>query len=393
MQPPLPGVERAHAATRGEPASVHAATLVWARTTAAYILDDVARRLRVAPARLAAWEAGAERPTVAQARALAELYHRPLTALYGPPRQEPGPPPDFRSAPGRAATMMTPALALDVRRARTRRDAILSLLDDRGDRPTPFAPNLSDSRDHAAVGRDLRAALGIALGTQRAWRSDAAAYAAWRDAAEAIGVLVFQMDRVERPPRAYSLHHSPLPIIVIAPSYIERARIFSLAHELVHLALGVEGLCDPLSPTTNKAERFADAAAAEMILPLVAVQDDLPPVPDLRDVDRYARRFHVSREVVARRFLEARAISQSEFNAMRAQVASDFRKRATQPKSSGGPRPSVKAWHTLGPTYISAVLDSYSDSRITLSDTLGYLGIRAKWLEGIQQRWTNWHTV
>lgn len=107
--------------------------LKWARTTAGLTVETVGAKLRVAGGGevVAAWESGEVKPSMAQARKLAQLYRRPLEVFYlASPPEERGAVPDFRSKAG--APVSSPDLLWAVRRLRGLRESALELASDRG---------------------------------------------------------------------------------------------------------------------------------------------------------------------------------------------------------------------------------------------------------------------
>jgi transcriptional regulator with XRE-family HTH domain len=75
--------------------------LTWARSTAGFSIEDAATRLQTKPEKVLAWEAGQERPSMAQLRKMAVAYKRLLSDFYLPaaPKEDPLPH-DFRRLPG-----------------------------------------------------------------------------------------------------------------------------------------------------------------------------------------------------------------------------------------------------------------------------------------------------
>ncbi len=67
------------------------ALLRWARSNSGFTPDEVARKIRVAPERIDAWETGAAHPTISQLRNLGRVYRRPIAVFYLPEPPGPGP--------------------------------------------------------------------------------------------------------------------------------------------------------------------------------------------------------------------------------------------------------------------------------------------------------------
>jgi len=175
-------------------ALVNPRLLYWARDTAGYDLEEVARKLRVNPSKLAEWEQGTSAPTVRQARRLATLYKRPVAVFYLP---EPPPadqfPPDYRRFPG-SPGKLSPRLRYELRRERFRREVALELLHESSTAVEPF-PLHVDMEEHASdAAARIRDILQVSFARQLEWRDSHVALKEWRDAVESAGVLVFQTE-------------------------------------------------------------------------------------------------------------------------------------------------------------------------------------------------------
>src|SRR4051794_36940977 len=96
--------------------------LVWARKTAGYDLNGVASRLKITSERIAAWEAGTERPSFAHLGKLATVSRRALSVFLLPEPPKDGQTiRDFRSA-GPTGPETTPELLIALRDAHERRE-------------------------------------------------------------------------------------------------------------------------------------------------------------------------------------------------------------------------------------------------------------------------------
>src|SRR5947209_19954457 len=140
------------------------ALLTWARTSSGLAIDAAAKRATVATERLAAWEAGEQKPTFAQLRKLAVIYKRPLAIFYllELPRQF-EPMHDFRRAAEPNGLPQSPELTLEVRRARDRREWALELLRDIEEEPPQIriAGSLEHGQENASAA--VRDSLGLSL--------------------------------------------------------------------------------------------------------------------------------------------------------------------------------------------------------------------------------------
>lgn len=213
--------------------------LLWARKDAGIAPSDAAKRAQVAPERLASWERGDTRPSIAQLRRLAALYNRPLAVFFLPePPKDFAALKDFRRLPGRGAGVLSPALRFAVRRARERRELALELY--RGTQGEPPSFNLQvrmhDGPEHA--GEEIRRFLKVGIDEQITWGAGYGAFNRWRAALEDHGVLVFQARNIDTADmRGFSMSDTPLPAVVLNIKDVPNARTFTMLHEVAHLAL------------------------------------------------------------------------------------------------------------------------------------------------------------
>lgn len=368
-------------ATRIE-AIIQPELLLWARTSASMTVEVAAKKAHVTAELLQEWEDGTERPTVNQLRLLAEAYKRPLAVFYLPT------PPkgfdalrDFRSA---AEGAPTPALAYEIRRANERREIALDLLDELREVSPATAFKVKKSTEPDVVAEHLRDALGVSLAEQTSWSSESVALSKWRDAVEGIGVLVFQTTGVNvNEARGFSIASDTLPVIAINGKDSAAGRIFTMIHELAHLALRQGGVCDL---DEHGVEVFCNAVAGALLVP----RDALLTHPDVSGVNtvewpeetlkRLARTFRVSREVIVRRLLTTGKTKSSFYERKRLQYASEL-KIATK----GGPPPPVLAIARAGRFFTTVVVRSYTEGRITSADASDFLSLRLRHLPEVMK--------
>src|SRR5882672_801366 len=180
-------------------AKVRPEILRWARESAGVTLAGAADSLDLEEEVLSAWETGDDRPSVPQLRKLATLYKRPLSVFYlqALPKgfQVVS---DFRRQ-SESSGPFSPELTQEIRFAHQRRELALELLADLGDAAQKFTLSSALSEDPETVGQRLRKYLNIDDSQRKVFASDGTgriAFNAWRQAAEAVGVLVFQSMRV-----------------------------------------------------------------------------------------------------------------------------------------------------------------------------------------------------
>jgi transcriptional regulator with XRE-family HTH domain len=157
--------------------------LLWARQSAGLSPEEAAHKVNVAVERLTEWELGHSRPTIAQLRKLGRAYHRPLALFYlsKPPKLFRAMH-DYRRIAGVLPETASPELALEIRRARDRREIALELLAEMRITPPSFSLKLDLGEAFEEAAAKMRDYLGVTRKAQESWTSDYEALNEWRSA-------------------------------------------------------------------------------------------------------------------------------------------------------------------------------------------------------------------
>ena len=383
--------------------SVRPEVLVWARESIGRSIGDVANRLNVSEDLVSEWESGKKNPRLAQIKALATYYKRPLAAFFLPePPEEPPLPKDFRTLPGEGVLPLSDKTRLALRRARR----LQSLTRELGEEPTGDITEgigragLSD--DPEALATRVREHFGVAPRTRLAWKKEGDALNQWKAHVESQGALVLQLTWPIEEARAFSITDGDIPVIVLNTKDSVRARIFSLFHEFCHLLLNEGGLCDPVrgmswasgparSDDIRSTEMFCNHFAGAVLLP----RDDLLNHDLVRRVGRpskwaddtlgkLANEFKVSREVVLRRLLIFERVSRRYYQGRHEEWEAEAREMQERRKG-GRSDPPRQCIQRNGAPFTSLVVESYRNDRITSSDVADYLKIRLKHLPKVER--------
>lgn len=379
------------------PAEVNPALLVWAREQSGYPPELIAKRLGVKPERLEAWERGERKPTVRQTQELAKYYHRPFGVFFLP--QPPSILPlaaEYRRLPGVRPGVESPEFRLALRVMSQRREVALELSEELGLEVTDFEIAARLSERPAAVGKLLREVLGLSIEAQLAWRDEWQAWREWRTAVEQAGVLVFQFPKVPLDQtRGVSLLDFPLPAIGInSKESAPGARVFSLLHELVHIALAL-GKQEAVALRERRSdaqwqevERFAEEAASEAIVPQETLKRLLRGMAARRDawdigqVRGLAAKFRVTPLAMATRLRAAGALGRAGYERWR--VEWDEYLSTLKPRKGGIASPVDKTLGRAGRPFAQLVLEALDGNRITAVDASRYLDLRFDQIEKLR---------
>ena len=377
------------------PALVTPALVRWARTTAGFDVATAAKRLKVTAATVDAWEAGTKPPSLAQLRKMVTLYKRPLAIFYLPePPQGFTPLRDFRTVSGQRRPLESPRLAIETRRAHQRREAALEIAALLGEEPPPFTVTAALTRDATAVAHALRAHLGVSLAEQYEWRDQYVALNGWKRAVERAGALVFQTESLPvSEARGFSLALFPLPVVALNSKESPRGRIFTLLHELAHIALRSSSVCDlhDASSTFGEVDRtevFCNRVAGAVLMPRESLGESLAALDLTREHEwaddalrQLADRYGISTDAALRGLVLAGVYPAERYAARHAAFVQAWERE--RPKSGRVPH-FRRALGWAGRRFARLALSAYDDQRISSADLTEYLRVKMPQVEQIR---------
>lgn len=374
------------------PALVKPELLRWARERRRLSLEDAAKKIDQPVERLAGWEGGEGRPSIAQLRTIANVYRRPLAVFFLP-----RPPtdfdamslPDFRRVPGAKPKGMTPELALEVRSAAAVRDEATELANQLNDLPDTLGDIAALDDDPEELAVQVRDRLGVSLADQRSWREARLAYNAWRRALERFAILTFQFSGVESDEaRGFSITGPGYSVVAVNSRDTYTGRSFSLMHELAHVLLNHGGVCD--LAVDQGEETFCNMFAAELLVPRAAlvarsdVKQHAVGAWEDEEIRRLARDFGVSDEVVLRRLLAVGKTTEKFYELKRGEFLRRADVVSVKEESGGGPSMPVRVVSKLGIAFVRLVLAAHQQGKITFSEVSDLLGAKVKHVPEIE---------
>ena len=303
---------------------VKPALLRWARERARYGREGLSKRFP----KIEAWERGEVQPTLKQLKAFAKATHAPFGYFFlTEPPVESIPIPDFRTVANLPLDRPSLDLIDTINLCEERQDWYRDFAQAEKEPQLEFVGSARVSDDIVETAAQMRHALGIDLGER-------AGLATWTDAlrrlieqAEACGILVMvsgvvgsnnrrRLDPQEF--RGFALADPWAPLVFVNGADTKAAQMFTLTHEFAHLWLGKSGISDvdARRVPSQESERWCNRVAAELLVPLAVLRDELDPSAGLtRELNRLARRYKVSTLVILRRIHDAGRISRKELSA------------------------------------------------------------------------------
>jgi Zn-dependent peptidase ImmA (M78 family) len=357
---------------------VEPGVLIWARESMGIEIAEVAKRFGLSQNIIKKWEYGQKKPTIIQIKKLAKFYKRPLAVFFLPsPPEEPPLPNDFRTLPDESRKPFSPETRLIIRKARRLQSLAIELAEgtNKDIHTNVGRVNLSDNPE--IVANNERIHVGIDIQTQFSWSREVDAFEEWKKAVEKLGILVFQFPLAVEEIRGFSLPKDILPAIVLNRRDHVRARIFSLFHEYGHLLLDTDGICNweilnGSFKTDGSVEKFCNHFAGAFLVPkdalqnhkLVRLQRNTSEWSD-KDLEKVAKDFNVSREVILRRLVTFRLV-EWDFYRIKYEKWKKIAKKEHEPKHLFDIEIRYKQYLEKGP--INEILvNVFSDNNLALT--------------------------
>lgn len=347
----------------------------WARERAGYSLEEATQAFK----KIEAWEAGESSPTYAQLEHLANTFKLPIAVFFFPePPELPQINETFRTLPEAALEEIPRRIRLLLRKAKALQLNLSELYQERNPAERLITRDLAQvdivSADDLA--RRVRDYLGIPIDTQAGWGSDDEALKNWRRALLKVGIFVFK-DAFKVPEYSgFCLYDRTFPIIYVNNSAAKTRQIFTLFHELAHLLYhtsGIDTLSDSyvasLPEKSKQIEILCNRFAAQFLVPDAQYETAMAGLEATEETAAVlAARFHVSREVIFRKFLDRGLIDQSEYLDATGRWASQV-----GGKGESGGNPYWTKISYLGREYIERALSQYHQHRIDQQKLADYL--------------------
>jgi Zn-dependent peptidase ImmA (M78 family) len=350
-----------------------------------------------------AWEEGESRPTHTQAEKLADKLRIPLLVLFlSKPPDIKVPIPDLRTVTELAPKAPSIEFVEVINDVLTRQTWYREFLRESGRARLPFVGKYTIAAGVREVAEDIRKTVGMDEKLRQESKSWAQFLHKSVEAAEQIGVLVFRSAVVRHATRwklsvkefrGFVLSDEIAPIVFINDDDAKAAQIFTLAHELAHVWVGVSAIPElslkiKTPEIANEIERFCNRVAAELLVP----EEDFLKQWDYtralwQNVDALVVRYRVSSLVILRRAYEFNKISFEVFSSSIDKEYARFRKQdkkdkseAEKKKKSGG-----NFWASFvirnSQKFTDTVVGAAHEGRVRYTDAAALLGTKAATFE------------
>lgn len=372
---------------------INPVVLRWARESANLLVEDVAQKMNKSPDAVEAWEKGDDSPTYVQLETLAyTVFKRPVAVFFFPePPEEVTPKKSFRTLPESEVEELAPTFLRVFRRAQAMQINLEELTDGQNPAPKKMIQDLTFDihGDIREMVESVRKYVGVSLDDQVAWTNDEEALDGWRRAVEDTGIFVFKEAFRDNEISGFCLYDDEFPVVYINNSMPKTRQIFTLFHELPHLLFktgGVDKENDAflrrIKGDNRRIEVLCNRFAGEFLVPKYDFDKVIASVQiNEQAVEKLAKRYNVSREVILRKCLERRLVDQAYYEEQSQRWIKEARERAAE--RVGGNYYSNKATY-LGPNYLSLVFKNYYQKRFSVDQLAEYLGVKVTSIAGLE---------
>ncbi len=382
------------------PAIITPAVLSWARQLDQITIDEVADKIKVPSDLIQNWENGSAQPSFKQAKDLAKYYRVPF-AFFFLPSEPKGRAKRINKVDYRTfgnigdRFILSRELRWLLRDVEDRRDAVIDLLEIERRKPNPFLLNADPTMTAKEIAEMLRNTMKLTDSCQRKFRKADVALAYCVEELEKKSVLVFQSSKIDpKEMRGISAAYDTLPYIVLNRKDETSARLFTLCHELAHIAMRSSGICNDVSENSNSDN--ATELLCNEIAGLTLVPDDAIKTHNSTEkiralgfsdvfVGELARDFAVSTQVIINRLWKVGVLSKDFYFATLQRYKKEYER--IPKKASGYVPPAIDKGTQVGKLYTRMVLNAYhSESITTFQASSLLLNLNAKHFDSIE-RW------
>lgn len=368
--------------------SINHKILKWARENAGYTIEEIAKKMQKDVDKVSMWENGKDAPTFKQLSMLSGFYKYPSAFFFDDvvPKSD-SLPVDYRTMPNKPIENF-PEIKFEIQSANEKREIALELLNKLDYKIPNFDLTCSINDNPEDVANNIRNYLEIPIEEQFRWKKDDyTSLNTWKSTLEQKGVIVFQFSGIAPEEiRGYSINKKPLPVIGVNTGDSPKARNFSIFHELVHILLGTDGICN-MEDRDSKIECFCDQVAGNFLIPpkylfnenLVKENNNM--TWDERDLYNLSKKYSVSMESMLIALIDN---NKSTWKFYR-EIKEKWRRQNNIKNQNNNEmhipyHTKVSSWN--GKYYTRILFDAYNNKLINRSNLSSYLGdVKLKHIE------------
>jgi len=343
------------------------------------------------------WINRTKTPTLKKLEAFAKKVMVPLGYLFlDTPPVEKLPVADFRTFNDKLPRRPSPNLIDTLHEMQARQEWMRDEAIENGIPPISFVGAVSETASVKEAAIQIKNYLELSDEWTKGCKNTDEIFWKLRNAADDIGILVFlngivganthrSLDHEEF--RGFVLVDKYAPLVFINSNDTKTAKLFTLAHELVHLAMGKAGLFNlrNLEAGQKASEIRCNEIAAEMLVPSEVFSEQWKADDSF---DNLAKYFGVSKLVIARRALDHHFISRDQFFSFYQKNRNQWEQQKEQKKAEG--RSGGDFYTTtnsrLSRRFVLAVFSAVGAGELLHRDAYNLMGLRGRTFENFKQK-------
>ena len=292
------------------------------------------------------------------------------------------------------------------------RDFFVATNRDLGMSVVSFDISIKEREDPILWAKQIRKMFGIDLEMQFQSNSARKFYLYVREQVEAKGVFIHNFVDVDiRVARGIAIYDKNTPIIGINNADRYPAKTFTIIHELVHIIKRQSSLCNEFFDefSSQQEEVFCNAVAGEVLVPREALSVKLQTTHQnkpisIADIEKLAKDFSVSKQVIIRRLLDLGGIGKDSYDAYNDEFRLEIEREKENSKrekeiakSEGRKIPSIPrniVRETIDKTsgsLCTALFKGFSEEVFSKQDISRYLGIAPKHADNFIAEVSQWN--
>lgn len=349
-------------------------------------------------------------PTVKQAKAIAACIHVPFAGLYMEPDLIP-----YKSIPSiknkrtlfGTETVDESAVNIAIIDLLQELDYLLALSDELGEKIPQYsmtAPTSDNSKEWANY---IRHTLSFDLQEQFRCISMRRLYLLLRERIEGQGIFVHCFRDVPiEVLRGIAICDEKIPIIGLNEEDRPPAKSFSMIHELVHILKRESSICNDMYGSSNfQEEVFCNAVAGEVLVPedslrLLLINEYDSQIPLSKDdIENIAKKYSVSRDVIARRLYDLRIITSTAYSTYLDLFRTDIEREREEQRIARKEGRAIQIPRNISretidrtsPLVSNCLLNGYANDLLSKQEISRHLGIDQKHIDKYLREVSTWN--
>jgi Zn-dependent peptidase ImmA (M78 family) len=369
-----------------EAACITPEVFAWARSTAGFSIEDVARRLKIDEEKIFSWENGKGMPSYNQLEKIAyEIFKKPIAIFFFPTPPRPSKIMEsFRLIRENEAFLPDTYFALNEAELKM---VYLKELDEYEESKNSIKwLEINNYKSIEKKASAIREWLGFSIDEQIRIKKYPDAVERWREVIQEKNIYVFKRSFKQKSISGFCLHDAHYPLIYVNNTNSHARQIFTLVHELAHLLLKKSEIVTIDSSWTfsdkkdSKGEEvLCNKIASEVLFPDKEWEKIDIDYEDEKEIEQVAFTYKISKEVVLRRAYDHNIIDKDLYE----NYSSEWKEKAINRlgKNGSGGNYYLTQITYLGKKYTNKVLSKYYKKNISIDQASEYLGIKQQNIE------------